>query len=118
MPALRAAAPPAGTESGQNVMLCGPPATLVKRTVAPGAIVIVLGSNPALVLPLPVIFTSVTGPAGAAGAAGAVATGVAGGGADGCVWVWSPFFPQASAPMATAAVSKAKRIAGILRDVG
>src|SRR2546426_1649078 len=33
MPALRAAAPPAGIESDQNVMLCGPPVTFVKRTV-------------------------------------------------------------------------------------
>ncbi len=72
MPALSAAAPPAGTESAQNVMLCGPPATLVKRTVAPAGTVIVLGSNAARVLPLPVILTSTTGPllVAAAGAAG------------------------------------------------
>jgi len=71
----------------------------------------VLGSKAARVLPLPVILTSTTGPvaappAGAAGAGGAF-----------WVWFWSLFFPQASAPMATTVVSKAKRIAGILRDV-
>src|SRR6266511_615563 len=109
MPALRAAAPPAGTESDQNVTLCGPPATFVKRTVAPAGIVIVLGSKAARVLPLPVILTSMTGPVAAAAPLGAAGGGV-------CVWVWfwSPF-PQASAPMATTVVSKAKRIAGILR---
>src|SRR6266566_5313705 len=64
--ALRTGAPPAGTESCQNATLCGKPLTLVKRTVAPTGIVIVLGSNAARVLPLPVIFTSTTGPAGAA----------------------------------------------------
>src|SRR6266581_1313570 len=112
MPALRAAAPPAGTESGQNVMLCGPPATFVKRTVAPAGIVIEAGSKAALVLPLPVIFTSTTGPVVAAAPP---AAGGAGGAA--CIWFCSPFLPQASAPMATTAVSKAKRIAGLLRDM-
>src|SRR5436309_3814602 len=111
MPAWSAAAPPAGTESDQNVMLCGPPDTFVKRTVAPAGIVIELGSKAALVLPLPVILTSTTGPVVAAAPAGA-------GGAV-CVWfwVWSPFLPQASAPTATTAVSKAKRIARLLRDM-
>jgi len=61
----------------KNVMLCGPPATFVKRTVAPAGMVIVLGSNPARVLPLPVILTSTTGPLDVA------AVGAAGGG----VWV-------------------------------
>src|SRR6266566_3690882 len=74
MPALSAAAPPAGMESLQKVMLCGPPATLRKRTVPPA-------------------------------------------GTAFCVWFWSPpFCPQASALMATAVVSKAKRIAEILRN--
>src|SRR5437879_13633842 len=52
MPAWRAAAPPAGMESDQNVMLCGPPDTLVKRTVAPAGTVVELGSNAARVRPL------------------------------------------------------------------
>ena len=111
MPALRAAAPPAGIESDQNVMLCGPPVTFVKRTVAPAGMVIELGSNAARVLPLPVIFTSTTGPVDVAAAPGAA------GGAL-CIWDWFwslPFLPQASAPMATTVVSKAKRIAGLLR---
>src|SRR2546422_8049482 len=90
MPALRAAAPPAGTESDQNVMLWGPPATLVNRTVAPEGIVIEFGSKAALVLPLPVILTSMTGPLGATAPPAA-------GAACGWVWVWSPFLPQASA---------------------
>src|SRR5438093_3402131 len=108
MLALRAAAPPAGIESCQNATLCGKPLTLVKRTVAPTGMVIELGSNAARVLPLPVIFTSTTGPAGAA------AAGAAGGAL--CVWVWFwSFLPQATAPMATTVVSKAKRIAGLLR---
>src|SRR5467141_381243 len=111
MPAWRAAAPPAGTESAQNVMLCGPPDTLVKRTLAPAGMVIELGSNAARVLPLPAIFTSTTGPAGAA------AAGAAGGALCVCVWFWS-FFPQATAPMATTVVSKAKRIAGLLGRAG
>src|SRR5712691_4343189 len=110
MPALSAAAPPAGIESDQNVMLWGPPATFVKRTVAPAGMVIELGSNAARVLPLPVIFTSTTGPVDVA------AAGAAGGALCICDWFWSlPFLPQASVPMATTVVSKAKRIAGLLR---
>src|SRR2546429_8898623 len=89
-------------------MLCGPPDTFVKRPVAPAGTVIVLGSNAARVLPLPVIFTSTTGPAGTA------AAGAAGGALCVWVWVWS-FLPQATAPMAPTVVSKAKRIAGLLR---
>src|SRR6266550_694609 len=112
MPALSAAAPPAGMESLQKVMLCGPPATLRKRTVPPAGTVTVLGSKAARVLPLPVILTSTTGPVAAVLPAGA---GAAGGAF--CVWFWSPpFCPQASALMATAVVSKAKRIAEILRN--
>src|SRR5919109_1073072 len=118
MPAFSAVAAPAGIESCQNVMLCGPPDTLVNRTVAPGAIVIDFGSNAALVLPLPVIFTSVTGPVGAAGAAGAAAGGAAGGAACVWVWFWLPLPPQASAPKATTVVSRAKRIAEVLRILG
>src|SRR5437879_2686504 len=107
MPAWGAAAPPSGMESGQSVMLCGPPDTLVKRTVAPAGTVIELGSNAARVLPLPAIFTSTTGPAGAA------AAGAAGGAL--CVWVWFwSFFPPATAPMAPTVVRKAKQIAGLL----
>src|SRR6266705_1295649 len=95
MPALRAAAPPAGIESGANV--------------------IEFGSKPAFVLPLPVIFTSVTGPVGVAGA---VPAGGAGGAACVWVWFWSPLLPpQASAPKATTVVSRAKRIAEVLRDM-
>src|SRR5258708_40323197 len=56
-------------------MLCGPPATLMKRTVLPGAIVSALGSNLAWVVPLPIILTSTTGPVGAAGVVVAVAAG-------------------------------------------
>src|SRR5437762_14063862 len=115
MPAWSAAAPPAGIESDQNVMLCGPPETFVKRTVVPGAIVRVFGSNAARVLPFPVIFTSTTGPAGAAGAAAAPAGGAAGGG--GCCG-WAGFFPQASGPTATTGVSRAERIARFLRGLG
>src|SRR5207247_1919121 len=99
-----------GTESCQNATLCGKPLTLVKRTVAPTGIVIVLGSNAPRVLPLPVIFTSTTGPVvvAAAGAAGGALW----------VWFWSPFLPQATALMATTVVSKAKRIAELLRGAG
>src|SRR2546423_1394560 len=111
MPAWTADAPPAGRESCQNVMLCGPPDTLVKRTVAPTGIVIELGSYAARLVPLPVILTSTTGPVVVA------AAGAAGGALWVWFWFWSPFFPQASAPMAATVVSKAKRIAGLLRDM-
>src|SRR5258708_37730989 len=57
------------------------------------------------------MFTSTTGPAGA------VAAGAAAGALWVWVWFWS-FFPQATAPMATTVVSKAKRIAGLLRRAG
>src|SRR2546426_697000 len=52
-------------------MSCGPPDTLRNRTVVPGLIVSLAGSNAAAVVPLPVIFTSTTAPAGSA--AGALA---------------------------------------------
>src|SRR5206468_1408460 len=107
IPAFSAAAAPAGIESPQKAMLCGPPDTLMNRTVVPGAIVSVLGSNAATLLPLPVILTSTTGPLGAGVAAGWLAG----------VCVWSAFFspPQARAPSATTVVSRVKRIANDLR---
>src|SRR5258708_31417652 len=67
-------------------MLCGPPATLMKRTVLPGAIVSALGSNLAWVVPLPIILTSTTGPVGAAGVVVAVAPRC-------CAQVSPPFLP-------------------------
>src|ERR1041384_885929 len=70
-------------------MLCGPPATLTKRTVLPGAIVSALGSNFAWVVPLPIILTSTTGPVGAAGV---VVVAAAGCGAE----VSAAFLPHAA----------------------
>src|SRR5205809_498598 len=49
-------APPFGTESAKNATLCGPPDTSMNRTVVPGLMVTVAGSNAAWVVPLPVIF--------------------------------------------------------------
>src|SRR5262249_44356283 len=90
-------------------MLCGPPTTLMKRTVVPGAMVRVLGSNDAWLVPLPVIFTSTTGPAGAAGvvAAGVLAAGVAAAGAA-LAFLSPP--PHAAAPSATSTARAVKRI--------
>src|SRR5438552_41624 len=89
-------------------MLWGPPETLTKRTVVPGAIVIAVGTNVAWVLPLPVIVTSTTGPAGW------VAAGCA---AEVWVCVWSAFFspPHARAPRASSAPKAVNRIAALLR---
>src|ERR1043166_7661146 len=85
--AFSAAAAPAGTESAPNVMLCGPPCTLMNRIVPPGGAVTEFGSNEALVLPFPVIFTSTTGPAGAAAAPPAAPPEAAGGFRAGG-WFW------------------------------
>src|SRR5690242_17597267 len=69
---------PAGIESDQKDTLCGPPSTSMNRTVPPAGTVIELGSN-LYTLPLPIIFTSTTGPVGSAAAAVAgAAAGVAG----------------------------------------
>src|SRR6266550_434968 len=73
MPLLSPSRPPWGTESGRNATLCGPPDTLMKRTIVPRAIVSALGSNAALLVPSPVMRTSTTGPVGVAGGAGAAA---------------------------------------------
>src|SRR6266853_932093 len=78
-------------------MLCGPPATLMKRTVLPGAIVSALGSNLAWVVPLPIILTSTTGPVGAAGVVVAVAAGC-------CAAVSAAFLPPHAAAATTASV--------------
>src|SRR5439155_1615151 len=87
---------------------------LIYRTVIaifiPGAIVRVAGTNAAWVLPLPVIFTSTTGPAG--WAAAGCAAGV-------WVCVWSAFFspPQAMAPRASRTPKAVNRIAALLREM-
>src|SRR2546423_11763541 len=96
MPFFNASAPPFGTESPKKATLCGPPDTLMNRTVVPVLIVSLLGSNAAWVVPLPVIFTSTTAPAGSElGAAGVAA------GAGVAAWAWEAagFFlpPQATA---------------------
>src|SRR2546425_9684928 len=98
------AAPPGEAKPVKRGLWGAPPATFVKRPVAPAGMVIELGSNAARVLPLPVIFTSTTGPVDVAAAPGAA------GGAL-CIWDWFwslPFLPQASAPMATTVVRDRK----------
>src|SRR5579859_1258129 len=87
-------------------MLWGPPGALMKRTVVPGAMVRGAGLNAAWVEPLPVIWTSTTGPEGAALVVGVVAAGF---------WVavsagfLSP--PHATAPSATRVANAVNRIA-------
>src|SRR5688572_25901813 len=83
MALLRAVLEPAGIESGQNATLCGPPETLIKRTVVPGATVKRLGSYAALSRPFPVMRTSTTLPDVPGAAAGGRAAGGAGGRAAG-----------------------------------
>src|SRR5690242_14482266 len=117
IPFFRASAPPFGIESAKNAMLWGPPETLMKRTVVPGLMVSVAGSNAALVVPSPVILTSTTDPAGsAAGAAGvgagvAVVAGVAASACAACAVAGFFSLPQAMAPNATSVVSRVNRIA-------
>src|SRR6266576_6446629 len=86
-------------------MLCGPPATLMKRTVLPGAIVSALGSNFAWVVPLPIILTSTTGPVGAAGVV--VAAGC-------CAEVSAAFLPHATAATTASAPIHVSRIVSLL----
>src|SRR5258708_812559 len=88
-------------------MLCGPPATLTKRTVLPGAIVSALGSNLAWVVPLPIILTSTTGPAGAAGGVVPFAAGC---------WaaVSAAFLPHATAATAASAPIHISRMVSLL----
>src|SRR5260370_42642417 len=106
MPFFNAAAPPFGTESAQNAMSCGPPDTLMKRTVVPVAIESVAGSNAAFVVPSPVILTS-TMAAGAAAERGAAAgaAGAAGGPAWGLGDAGLLPPPPAAAPRAAQAGS-------------
>src|SRR2546428_12639179 len=82
-------------------MSCGPPDTLRNRTVVPGLIVSLAGSNAAAVVPLPVIFTSTTAPAGSA--AGAFAATPAGAGGAASAWGAAGLFlpPQANNAQAT-----------------
>src|ERR1041385_1083210 len=96
--AFSAAAAPAGTEPAQNVMVCGPRARLMNRIVPPAGTVTEFGSNEALVLPFPVIFTSTTGPAGAAAAPPAAPPEAAGGVAGGGWFLVAPLSPAAGAP--------------------
>src|SRR3989454_10860692 len=97
-------------------MSCGPPDTLRNRTVVPGLIVSLAGSNAAAVVPLPVIFTSTTAPAGSA--AGAFAATPAGAGVAASAWDAADFLspPQATIANATSEVNRVKRIADSLRD--
>src|SRR5690242_9354807 len=76
-------------------MLCGPPATLTKRTVLPGAIVSAFGSNLAWEVPLPIILTSTTGPVGAAGVVVVAAAGC-------CAAVSAAFLPHAATTVTAA----------------
>src|SRR2546425_7110999 len=97
-------------------MLCGPPETLMNRTVLPGAIWSVLGTNAARLVPLPVIFTSTTGPPPVGAAGGGVAVVCAVEVCAACAW--SAFFsPHAMAPSATITPSAVNRIASVLRGI-
>src|SRR6266704_1228243 len=86
----------------------------MKRTVVPRLIVSVARSNAALVVPLPVIFTSTTATGSVAGAT------VAGAGVAASAWDAAGFFspPQATAPNATMVLSRVNRIADVLQDDG
>src|SRR2546422_11687931 len=97
-------------------MSCGPPDTLRNRTVVPGLIVSLAGSNAAAVVPLPVIFTSTTAPAGSA--AGAFAATPAGAGGAASAWGAADFFspPQATIANAASAGETGKRISESLPD--
>src|SRR2546422_6747280 len=97
-------------------MLCGPPETLMNRTVLPGAIWSVLGPNAARLVPLPVIFPSTTGPPPVGAAGGGVAVVCAVEVCAACAW--SAFFsPHAMAPSATITPSAVNRIASVLRGI-
>jgi len=82
----------------------------MNRTMVPGLMVNVAGSNAALVVPLPVIFTS-TMAAPVAGAAGAAAEFAAAGTAA-AAWDASGLLPppQATAPTARSGVSAVNRM--------
>src|ERR1051325_12232101 len=112
--AFSAAAAPAGTESAQNVMLCGPPCTLLNRIVPPAGTGSEFGSNEALVLPFPVIFTSTTGPAGAAAAPPAAPPEAAGGVAAGGGFLLALFSPPAAAADVAAGGGGGERTAEVL----
>src|SRR5437763_17101689 len=96
-------------------MSCGPPDTLMNRTVVPGLIEGLAGSNAAAVVPLPVIFTSTTAPAGSA--AGALAATPAGAGVAASAWDAADFLspPQATIANATSDMDRVQRSAGSLR---
>src|SRR6267143_5884473 len=97
-------------------MLCGPPETLMNRTIVPALIVSLLGSNAATLVPLPVIFTSTTAPAGSAAAV--TAGWPAGVGVAASAWDAADFLspPQATTENATSVVNRVNRIADSLRD--
>src|SRR5207247_8893649 len=90
----------------------------MNRTVEPGLIVSAAGSNAALVVPFPVIFTSTTtaSVAGAAGAAAAFAIPGTAAAAWDVLGLLPP--PQAPATRARSVVSAVNRIADVLRYAG
>src|SRR5258706_14639024 len=97
-------------------MLCGPPDTLMNRTIVPVLIVSLLGSNAATLVPLPVISTSTTAPA--ASAAGVTAGCPAGVGVAASAWdaadlLWPPHATTANPP---SEVNSANRMPDSLRD--
>src|SRR5437016_12939697 len=87
----------------------------MNRTVEPALIVSAAGSNAALVVPFPVIFTSTTtaSVAGAAGAAAAFAVPGTAAAAWDALGLLPP--PQAPATRARSVVSAVNRIADVLR---
>src|SRR5438477_13134489 len=97
-------------------MSCGPPDTLMNRTVVPGLIESLAGSNAAAVVPLPVIFTSTTAPPGSA--AGALAATPAGAGGAASAWGAADFLspPQATIANAPSGMDRVNRIADSPRD--
>src|SRR5881628_3566489 len=96
-------------------MLCGPPDTLMNRTVVPALMLSLLGSNAAMLVPLPVIFTSTTAPVGSA--AGAAAGASAGVGVAASAWDAADFLsPQPTIANAASVVNRVNRIADSLRD--
>src|SRR5437763_13581365 len=90
----------------------------MNRTVEPALIVSAAGSNAALVVPFPVIFTSTTtaSVAGAAGAAAAFAVPGTAAAAWDALGLLPP--PQAPATRARSVVSAVNRIADVLRYDG
>src|SRR2546429_8369416 len=91
-------------------MLCGPPDTLMNRTVVPALMLSLLGSNAAMLVPLPVIFTSTTAPVGSA--AGAAAGAAAGVGVAASAWGAADFLspPQPTIANAASVVNRGDRI--------